>query len=416
MAVSQEQLPKALRALGDRPNISEVVLVSTCLRTEVYAVVERFHDGVAELQQFLADLAGTTVDELADLVTCRFDDDVAAHLFEVASGITSAVPGEPEVLGQVRRAWERAQVERVVGPVLAAMFRHAVQAGKRVRAETAIAQGTTSLSHIAVALASDRRPGGVAGAKVVVVGAGEMGMGVVRALAPRGPSEIVVVNRTAARAARLLESLAPELQERSPGDGSIPCRAVPLSHLGAELAAADVAVFSVDAHHLVGAGELAAATLGRREAGEPSLVVVDLGVPRNVDPAAREVPGVALFDMDDLRSSVEEALAGRHDEVDRVRAILAEEVERYHEDARARGAAPVVSALRERLEAIRTAELARFGRKLGSLGEAEREQVDALTRGIVAKVLHDPTVALREAAGTPRGDRLVETLRSLFNL
>ena len=182
VSVTESDTGKALGRLRDQPNLSEAVLLSTCLRTEVYAVVERFHDGVAEIQEFLADVSGSSVDALGEYCTIRFDDDVTDHLFSVASGLDSAVLGESEVLGQVRRAWERAQAERVSGPVLGALFRHAVETGKRVRSETAIARGITSLSHGAVALAQGRRPGGLAGSRVLVVGAGEMGEGVVQAL------------------------------------------------------------------------------------------------------------------------------------------------------------------------------------------------------------------------------------------
>ena len=165
VSVTEADTAKALGRLRDQPNLSEAVLLSTCLRTEVYAVVERFHDGVAEIQEFLADVSGSPVAALQEFCTIRFDDDVTGHLFAVASGLDSAVLGESEVLGQVRRAWERAQGELASGPVLGALFRHAVETGKRVRSETAIARGITSLSHGAVALAADRRPGGLTGAR-----------------------------------------------------------------------------------------------------------------------------------------------------------------------------------------------------------------------------------------------------------
>src|SRR5450755_3261119 len=196
VTVTDSALPKALGRLRDQSNLSEAVILSTCLRTEVYAVVERFHDGVAELQEFLATISGGPVEALAEHLTVRFDDDVTSHLFTVAAGLDSAVLGESEVLGQVRRAWERAQQEQVSGPVLGALFRHAVETGKRVRSETAIARGITSLSHGAVALAATRRSGGLAGARVLVVGAGEMGEGVVRALGGLDIAGVTVANRT----------------------------------------------------------------------------------------------------------------------------------------------------------------------------------------------------------------------------
>ncbi|HZU80142.1 MAG TPA: hypothetical protein VE991_09530, partial [Acidimicrobiales bacterium] len=186
VAVAEEMLPKALEELRSRVPASELVVVSTCLRTELYAVVDRFHEGVERLHEYLADRAGCSVDELMSSVRVLFDDAVATHLFEVASGLRSAVIGETEVLGQVRRAVEVAEAERAAGPVLSGLFRRAVQVGRRVRSATAIARGTTSLSHVAVELA-EACLGTLAGRNIVVVGAGEMGESMIGALRGRAP-------------------------------------------------------------------------------------------------------------------------------------------------------------------------------------------------------------------------------------
>ena len=407
VSVTESDTGKALGRLRDQPNLSEAVLLSTCLRTEVYAVVERFHDGVAEIQEFLADVSGSSVDALGEYCTIRFDDDVTDHLFSVASGLDSAVLGESEVLGQVRRAWERAQGEQASGPVLGALFRHAVETGKRVRSETAIARGITSLSHGAVALAADRRPGGLAGSRVLVVGAGEMGEGVAQALAGRGVDHLVVANRTAERAEAVVAALPPGAA------GSVV--SADLADLGALLGGADVILTTVGTSHpIVDRSELANAVAGRG-AGD-DLVVVDLGVPRNVQPEASTLPGLVLLDMEDLRAAVAEAIGGRQDEVAAASGIVADEVERYRAASRARDAAPIVSALRSRVEDTRVTELERLRSKRSDLDEAQWEQVDAVTRSLVAKLLHQPTVTLKEAAGTPRGERLVEALRALFDL
>jgi glutamyl-tRNA reductase len=407
VAVGDNALPKALGMLRDRANLSEAVVLSTCLRTEVYAVVERFHDGVAELQEFFAAIAGLPVDALADHLVTRFDDDVAEHLFTVASGLDSAVLGESEVLGQVRRAWERAQRERASGPVLGSLFRHAVETGKRVRSETAIARGITSLSNGAVAMAANRRPGGLAGSRILVVGAGEMGEGVIRAIASHEPSELVVANRTSDRAAELIAALPTELGSRS--------RVASMAKVPDALARADVAFTSVATTHPIVEVPVLAAAVAQREPGDP-LLVVDLGVPRNVEPAAASLAGVTLFDMDALRTAVEGALSGRQAELAHAQEIVADQLERYRVAARARGAAPVVSALRSRAEDVRRSELERHRSKLSELTEEQWNQVDAVTRSTVAKLLHEPTVVVKDAAGTPRGERLVEALRALFDL
>ncbi|MDQ1361721.1 MAG: glutamyl-tRNA reductase [Acidimicrobiaceae bacterium] len=407
VAVGENALPKALGMLRDRANLSEAVVLSTCLRTEVYAVVERFHDGVAELQEFFAAIAGLPVEALTDHLITRFDDDVADHIFTVASGLDSAVLGESEVLGQVRRAWERAQRERASGPVLGSLFRHAVETGKRVRSETAIARGITSLSNGAVALAANRREGGLTGCRVLVVGAGEMGEGVMRAMASHEPTELVVVNRTSARAAELVAGLPAELAARS--------RVGSMATVPEELARADVVFTSVATTHPIIEMSVLESALSRRQSGDP-LVVVDLGVPRNVEPAAASLPGVTLLDMDALRAAVEGALSGRQGELAQAQEIVADQLERYRVAARARGAAPVVSALRSRAEEVRRSELERHRSKLSELTEEQWSQVDAVTRSTVAKLLHEPTVAVKDAAGTPRGERLVEALRALFDL
>lgn len=403
VTVPEEALGKTLAALSDLSNLSEVVVLSTCLRTELYAVVERFHEGVADLQEFLATSAGTSVEAVAEHQTLLFDDAVTVHLFEVASGLRSAVLGETEVLGQVRRAWERAEADKAAGPVLSSLFGRAVQVGRRVRAQTAIARGATSLSHVAVEVATRALGGSLAGRRVLVVGAGDMGEGVVGALSTREVAGIVVANRTAARA----KSLA-----RAAG-GS----AIGLSEVPAAAAAADAVLVSTGASlPVVDADLLGEAARDRAARGRPPLVVVDLGVPRNVVPAVVDMPGIALFDMNDLRAYADEALQGRQAEVGAAKEIVAEEVERFRADARARGAAPVVSALRGRVESFSRAELDRHRARLAALDDAQWHEVEAVVGDVLAKLLHEPSVALKEAAGTPRGERLTEALRALFDL
>ncbi len=407
VTVTESALPKALGRLRDQSNLSEAVILSTCLRTEVYAVVERFHDGVAELQEFLATVSGSPVDSLAEHLTIRFDDDVTEHLFTVAAGLDSAVLGESEVLGQVRRAWEKAQVEQVSGPILGTLFRHAVETGKRVRSETAIARGITSLSHGAVALGADRRDGGLAGARIVVVGAGEMGEGVAQALVGHGAASLVIANRTPDRS----DAVATGLPASTAGE----VRTESLEGLGKLVADADVVFTTVGTTHPIIDRPMLERAVAERGQGAP-LLVVDLGVPRNVEPSAADIEGLVLLDMDVLRSAVAEALSGRQEEVAGAAGIVSDEVERYRLVSRARDVAPVVSALRARAEEARRTELDRQRSKRADLSDAEWAQVDSVTRAMVAKLLHQPTVALKDAAGTPRGERLVETLQTLFDL
>ncbi len=407
VTVGDADLAKVLAALRASDNVQEAVVLSTCLRTEVYAVVDRFHDAVDDVCELLATRAGLPADELLGRTSVRFDDDVASHLFSVAAGLESAVLGETEVLGQVRRAWERAREERACGPVLGELFRHAVQAGKRVRARTGIARGTTSFSFAAIELAGRQRDGGLAGAAVSVVGAGELGAGIVQALAglpePRRPASVVVVNRSRDRGRQVADAVA----------STLGARAVGMEGLETAVAASDVVFTAVESTgHVLTAGSLAPAAAARPR----GLLVFDLGMPRNVDPAAAAIGNLTLFDMEDLRSAVIQAVDERRQEAERASEIVSEELVSYRAASRERGAAPVVSALRSRLEEVRARELERRRGQLGGLGPGAFEEVDALTKAVLAKVLHAPTVALRETSGTPKGERLVEALRALFDL
>ena len=394
--VTAEALPKALHDLVSRPNINEVVLLSTCNRTEVYAVAERFHPAYADIRDFLCDLATMAPEDLQPHLYSQHDVAAVAHLFSVAAGLESAVLGEHEILGQVRSAWSVAQDEGTARSSLNQLFRHALETGKRARTETAIARSTASVSYAAVQMATERF-GSLSGARVLVIGAGEMGEGIVTALARTGLGEVVVVNRSHQRAV--------ELAERVGG------KALPLSALADALADADVLLTSTGAGSIVIEAEM----VERATAGRP-LLVVDVAVPRDVDAAVADLPGVTLLDLDDLRDWAARGVAERAVEAAKVGHIVAEEVGRYSEEAVARQAAPLVAQLHEMADGVRQGELERFARKLASLDERERTTVEALTRAIVAKLMHEPTATLKRDAGTPRGERNADAVRDLFDL
>ena len=394
--VTAAALPKALHDLISRPNINEVVLLSTCNRTEVYAVAERFHPAYADIRDFLCDLANMAPEDLQPHLYSQHDVAAVAHLFSVAAGLESAVLGEHEILGQVRSAWSVAQDEGTARSSLNQLFRHALETGKRARTETAIARSTASVSYAAVEMATERF-GSLSGARVLVIGAGEMGEGIVTALARTGLGEVVVVNRSHQRAV--------ELAERVGG------KALPLSALADALADADVLLTSTGAGSIVIEAEM----VERATAGRP-LLVVDVAVPRDVDAAVADLPGVTLLDLDDLRDWAARGVAERAVEAAKVGHIVAEEVGRYSEEAVARQAAPLVAQLHEMADGVRQGELERFARKLASLDERERTTVEALTRAIVAKLMHEPTATLKRDAGTPRGERNADAVRDLFDL
>jgi glutamyl-tRNA reductase len=399
MTIDDSRLAKALHDVSSREHVSEAVVLSTCNRTEIYVVAEKFHGAYAALRNFLSEMAYLPPEEFADHLYVQYDDDAVSHLFAVTSGLESAVVGEAEILGQVRRAWERAQEEGTTGSSLNLLFRHALEVGKRARTETGISRHIASVSTAAVAMAAERL-GPLAGRRILVLGAGEMGEGMVRALTTAGVDDLRIANRTWERGV--------ELADRLGG------RAVRLADINGSLAEVDLLLTSTGASSIMlEHGDLARVMTARQ--GRP-LLIVDVAVPRDVDPSATDLPGVTLLDMDDLRTFADAGIAERRGEVAAVRAMLVEEVERFVAVSSAREVAPLVADLHERAEGVRAVELDRYRARLGELDDRQLDAVEALTRGIVAKLLHDPTVGLKDAAGTPRGERLAEALRDLFDL
>ncbi len=398
VSVNAESLPKAIASLTSRVNIREAVVLSTCNRTEVYAVAERFHGAYADIRDFLCELGNLSPDELHPHLYSQHDEAAVAHLFEVASGLDSAVLGETEILGQVRHAWEFAQTEGGAKATLNLLFRHALETGKRARTDTGISRSTTSVSHAAVEMATERL-GSLNGRRVLVVGTGEMGEGVAAALIAAGASDITVTNRT--------ESRAEHLAERVNG------RVVPFSALGETIASVDVLLTCTGSGSVL----INSDTVRHARAGVNSaLLIVDIAVPRDVDSAVAELDGVTLLDLDDLRDWAAKGIEKRSVEAASVRVIVGEEVERFTIDVTARQAAPLVAQLHEHAETIRLAELDRFSSRLAGLEPAQRAAVEAVTKGIIAKLLHSPSVRLKEDVGTPSGERNAAAVHDLFDL
>jgi glutamyl-tRNA reductase len=397
--VSPARLPKVLGDLAAREHVGEVVVLSTCHRTEVYAVAERYHGAVQDIRNAFSEMAFIAPEDFSDHMYTYFDEGAVNHLFSVAAGLDSVVLGESEILGQVRNAWQSAQEEGTTGPRLAALFRQAVVVGKRARTETAIGRGSTSLAHAAVDMAA-RRLGSLGGKRILLLGAGEVGESMALAVAGIDGAEVIVANRTWERAVALASRVGG--------------RAVQLDGVGAALADVDVLLTSTGAPSaIVDQSDLAPVVDAR---GARPLLIVDVAMPRDIDPSVSELAGVELLDLDDVRSFVEAGLAERRREVGRVRTIIDEERDRFLDSVTAREVAPMITALRERAERLRVAELERHRSRLEGLDPKQREAVEAVTRGVLAKLLHDPTVHLKDAAGTPKGERLSDALRELFDL
>jgi glutamyl-tRNA reductase len=405
MTVDADRLPKLLDALGSAEHISEAVVLSTCNRTEVYLVAERFHGAYDEVRDFFSDLTFLPPERFADSLYVHYDGEAVRHLFDVAAGLDSAVPGEHEVLGQVRNAWDVARTEGASGRHLNLLFRHSLEVGKRARSETSIAQRVTSVSQAAVVLAAEQL-GDLTGRNAVLVGAGGMGRAVAGFLLDAGVATLTIANRSPEGAAELVAAVGAE-------GGGERCVTVPLAEVEQRLHGADLVVTATGASEaLLGVPAVAAAVEGRGE----DLVLVDIGVPRDIDPAVASIDGVRLLDMACVSALTDASLAERHREVASVRAIVDVEVERFVAIATAREVDPVVRALRERVEAVRSAELERLAGRFADLDEQQVRAVDEITRAVVAKLLHEPTLRLKAAAGSSLGDRLAESVRDLFDL
>ncbi|CAN5913245.1 glutamyl-tRNA reductase [soil metagenome] len=399
LTVDGARLPKALHDLASREHLGEVVVLSTCNRTEVYALAEKFHGAYGDVRNFLAELAFVTPDEFADHLYVHYDTEAVRHLFSVAAGLDSAVVGETEILGQVRSAWERAGDEQTAGPVLNLLFRHALETGKRARTDTDIARGTASVSHAAVEMAAEHH-GDLVGKRVLVMGAGDMAEGMATALQGAGVTDVFVANRTWRKARALADRIGGQ--------------AVRLSDLPLALLEIDLLLTSTGATVPVVEHDDFAPVMTER-AGRP-LLIVDIAVPRDVDPTVRDIDGVTLLDINDLRTFAHAGLERRAGELAAVSAIVDEEVVRFRSAASARSAAPVVGALHRWADDVRVGEISRFDARLDGLDDRQREAVEALAKGLVNKLLHWPTITLKEHAGTPTGDRLAEALRQLYDI
>ena len=400
VTVVPDRLGKAVAGLAMRDNIREAVVLSTCNRTEVYVVTELFHGAYGDVRDFLCELGDLSADELIPHLYSQHDATAVAHLFEVAAGLDSAVLGESEILGQVRTAWEIAQFEGAARSTLNLLFRSAIEAGKRARTETGIARGTASVSHAAVEMITDVI-GDLQGKRVLVVGAGAMGEGVAIALHRAGGADLLVSNRSAERPPPSPNGSVPS---PSPSNGSSRRSERPTWSLPAP------APNSTSSRC-----ELVQAARSGPRSARP-LHIIDIAVPRDVEAGVGDLAGVTVLDLDDLRDWADRGLSHRAGEAERARAIVWEEVERFGVESTARQAAPLVASMRAAAEGIRRHELERFDNAFAGLDESQRDAVEALTKSIIAKLLHEPSVRLKAQAGTPQGERNAVTMRELFDL
>jgi glutamyl-tRNA reductase len=382
------------------PAVLEHAVLHTCYRVELYArLASGVEDARAELVEELSSLHGVPRELLLDHLYVHAGDDAARHLCRVAAGLDSLVLGEAEILGQVREAFESASSAGTAGPGLTLLFRTAISAGRRARSETAIGENPATASSMALALAEGAL-GSLRDKRLLVVGAGRIGLQTLKAADGRGIANVAVANRSHARGHEVA--------------GRFGATAHGLDELEAALTVADVVISATTSENpVIGAAAVRAAMRGR---ADRPLVLVDLAVPSDVERDAGDVPAVKLFDVDDLRAGLDDTTAARLREVPDVEAVVEDEVAAFGRRYRELEVEPLLSELRKQAESIRARELERALDDLGEVDPAVAARMEHLSRTLVTRLLHDPTVRARERAGAGGADEVAEAVRDLFGL
>jgi glutamyl-tRNA reductase len=399
VALPEGRAVSVLRELISADQINEAVALSTCNRTELYMVVGDDVDAEATALGVLARQADIRPTELVSHLYALRNGAAARHLFRVTAGLDAMVVGEAEIQGQVKRAYELALVENTTSAFMNRLFREALAAGKRVRTETGIGASEVSLSSVAVQLAQDTL-GDLTGRHVVIIGAGETGELTARALVERGVSSVFVANRHYDRAIGLAQRFGGQ--------------AVRFETLPAELTRADIVLSSTGSPHSIVERDDLQAVMSAR-GGRP-LLLIDIAVPRDIDPAVQEIEGVHLRNIDDLQRLVESKLSGRDAEARRAEALLEHELDRFQRWRGTLEVVPTISALHARGEEIARQVLAENSGRWESLSEADLARLELVTATIVKRLLHQPTLNLKARGGDQRMYAYVQALRELFGL
>lgn len=398
LACSQRQIPQILQAV--RQVAQECVLLSTCNRIEIYAVCAEVDEGRAQLIRILSEVREITLAELEAHCYDFVDEQAVSHLYGVACGLHSLVPGEPQIQGQVAEALQIAQGGGYAGPITSALFRGALVAGKRARSETGISRNAASVSLVAVQLARQHFSN-LNKACVLLVGSGKMSELAAHHLCDNGAQRLIIINRTPLHAIDLAGRFG--AIHRS------------FAELTTSLVEADVVISSTTAPHALITYDMMQEVMQQRDGR--SLLLIDIALPRDVDPAVMDLPGVHLYNLDDLEAGVSEGIHLRLQEVEQVQAIIAEEVGAFDRWLRSLSVVDTISDLRQYVDTLRQQELMRALQRLPStLTERESAAVEELTRRLVNKLLHIPMLRLKDAAADGQGHVYAEAIRYLFDL
>ncbi len=376
----------------------EIGILSTCNRVELFAAVRHGTAGLAELANLWSQQTTVSADEIIQHSYTFYGEAVTEHLCRVAAGLDSLVVGEPQILGQVTHAYESATAQRTISTLLRTLFQTAIRAGKRTHTETGIGRNAASVSSVAVKLAAEKL-GCLDGRNVVMIGAGKMGKLALKAIRSHKVADLAVVNRTQHTA----QALADEFEGVAYG----------FEQLLAVLESADLVLCSTAAPHTLIDRDMMHKVMARRT---KPLVIIDIAVPRDVEPTVQQVEGVHLYDVDALQHFVDEALHERQKSIPHVEAIVAEEVSNFAQQRRKLTVRPTIADLRAKAEMIRQKELQRVLKHLPDADEMTRKQLEKFSQSLVKKMLHRPTMVLKEHAGNGHADHYAETVRELFGL
>jgi len=399
LEISLMKLDEALNDLLVRPSVKEGVIVSTCNRTEIYTIASEVPAGKEDILQFLSHYHQWDPGELAKYLYFYDNREAINHLFKVTSSLDSMVVGEAQILGQVKEAYAHALDRKATSIILNRLFNHAIAVGKKARSQTSIGESAVSISYAAVELAKQIFED-LTGHTVMILGAGEMGELTVQHLVDNGVSSVLVANRTPKR--------AEELAKRFKG------RAVPFDHLVDYVAEADIVISSTAAQEYVINRKDMGRVISKRR-GKP-IFLIDIAVPRDIDPRVNKLENVFLYDIDDLEGVVKTNVAEREKEARKVHTIIHSEVDEFSAWLHSLDVTPTIAALRKKADEIRAAEVEKIMNKLNGLSEREKNLVRTLAGGIINKLLHQPIVKIKESTRQKDGYVYVESLRQLFDL